>query len=97
MITNNSVGGIGSPVNYSDLDFLTINGISGNDTFDVRSTSAATTINTGTGINTVNVGSIAPVNGGIVDGIQGALTIVGNGSDVLNIDDTGSVADKVGA
>ncbi len=97
VITNNSVGGIGSPVNYSDLDFLTINGISGNDTFNVRSTSAATTLNTGTGINTVNLGSIAPVNGGIVDGIQGALTIVGNGSDVLNIDDTGSVADKVGA
>src|SRR5206468_12243070 len=62
----------------------------------VRSTSAATTLNTGTGINTINVGSTSPVNGGMVDGIQGALTIVGNGKDVLNIDDTGSVTDKTG-
>ena len=97
VITNNSVGGVGSPVSYSDLDVLIVNGISGNDTFNVRSTSAATTLNTGTGMNTINVGSTAPVTGGIVDGIQGAVTIVGYGNDVLNIDDTGSVLDNVGA
>jgi hypothetical protein len=96
VITNSFVGGIGSPVNYSDLDFLIVNGISGNDTFNVRSTSAATILDTGTGFNTINVGSIAPVTGGILDGIQGALAIVGNGNDILNIDDTGSVTGKTG-
>jgi hypothetical protein len=98
VITNSTVGGVGAPVIYSSLDSLVVNGISGNDTFNVRSTSTgtSTTLNTGTGLNTINVGSTAPVPGGIVDGIQGALIVAGNGNDVLNIDDSGSVTGKIG-
>ena len=48
----------------------------------------------GTDGNTVNVSSMAPTAGGIVDNIQGALTILGNGLDTLNVDDTGSTIAK---
>jgi hypothetical protein len=46
--------------------------------------------------NTFNVGSKAPASGGIVDNIQGALTIVGDsgGTATLNVDDTGSKSAK---
>ena len=37
-----------------------------------------------------------PLTGGIVDNIQGALIVTGDGNDVLNVDDTGSAAAKTG-
>ena len=57
-----------------------------------------TTVYTGGGVNTVNVGSIQPPtpNNGILDNVQGPLTIVGSGADTLNVDDTGSTASKNG-
>ena len=88
--------GLGTGINYSAVETLKINLGSGDDTFNVQSTSAATTLNTGAGANVVNVGSLSPDVGGIVDNIQGALTITGNGSDTLNVDDTGSEGDKTG-
>jgi len=36
------------------------------------------------------------MTGGIVDHIQGAVTITGNTFDVMNVDDTGSTAAKIG-
>ncbi len=55
-------------------------------------------MNTGGGsnLNVVNVGSQQPAQGGVVDHIQGALTVFGNGSDTLNVDDTGSTIAKSG-
>jgi hypothetical protein len=44
--------------------------------------------------NTFNVGSEEPMTGGIVDSIQGALTVAGNGADTMNVDDTGATAGK---
>ena len=34
-----------------------------------------------------SIGSQQPLTGGIVDAIQGALTIQGDGSDTVNVDD----------
>ena len=80
----------------ADSGLTYINAQGGNDTINIQSTSAVTNVNTGAGTNTVNVGSLAPTTGGIVDNIQGALIIVGSGSDTLNIDDTGSAGSKTG-
>src|SRR5205807_3754961 len=58
---------------------------------------AITTVNGGPANDTLNVGSLMPVIGGIVDGIVGPLPLIGNaGFDVLNVDDTGSTVDKTG-
>jgi len=95
-ITNSFVGGVGAPIDFAGITSLFVNGIAGNDTFNVLSTGPATTINTGSGSSTINVGSTAPVLGGKVNGIQGALTIVGSGHDTLNIDDSGDSATETG-
>ena len=62
-----------------------INGGVDSDTISLTNVVAGTvtTVTTGGGVNTVNVGSIPPPvpNGGDVDKIQGPLTIVGNGTD----------------
>src|SRR5262249_44404538 len=39
---------------------------------------------------------LQPATGGILDNIQGALTIIGNGADTMNVDDTGSTTAKTG-
>src|SRR5262249_8762193 len=65
----------------------------------IRSTSPATTLNTGSGTNTINVGSqagAAPAAPGILDNIQGVLTVQGSGNDTMNVDDTGSSGPKAG-
>ena len=49
--------------------------------------------------NTFNVGSTAgtlPPTPGIVDNVKGPLVIVGSGGDTMNVDDTGSTAQKSG-
>jgi hypothetical protein len=76
----------------------TVNSGTGSDVVNVQATSSPTIVNTGggTNTNTVNVGSKEPATGGIVDNIQGALTVVGDGTDTLNVDDTGSTAQKSG-
>ncbi|HWE93969.1 MAG TPA: hypothetical protein VG269_08405 [Tepidisphaeraceae bacterium] len=66
----------------------------GNDTVYVQTTGGATNVNTGSGTNTVLVGSLAPAAGGILDGIAGALTVVGSGLDTLTLDDTGTSSTK---
>ena len=73
-----------------------INTGAGSDIANVRTTAGPTTINTSAGTNTVNVGSVAPASGGVVDGIQGTLTILGSGSDTLSVDDTASAGPKTG-
>src|SRR5581483_8685767 len=100
-LTNNSLTGLGMGdcgITYCGLSALNINLGCGNDTMNVQSTycGTVTTINTGNGANTINVGSVAPDTGGIVDCIQGSLIIVGSGCDTLNVDDTGSWTNKTG-
>jgi hypothetical protein len=95
VITSSTVGGVGTTLGYSNIDNLTVDGLNGNDTFNVLSTGNATTLITGAGLNTVNIGSLAPtMTNGTIAGIQGALTVIGNGNDVLNVDNTGSVTDQ---
>ena len=90
--------GLGNGINYCSVETLNINLGSGNDMFNVQSTNVitVTTLNTGAGANTINVGSLEPTLGGIVDNIQGALIIQGSGTDTLNVDDTGSTTGKTG-
>ncbi len=74
----------------------TLNGQGGSNTFSVLAIHAPLTINGGTGPNAVNVGSITPFNNGLVDNIQSTLTVIGSGSDTLDVDDTGSNAARTG-
>ncbi len=73
-----------------------VNSGTGADTVNVQATTGPVTVNTGGGanLNVVNVGSKEPITGGIVDYIQGALTVAGNGADTMNVDDTGSTTAK---
>jgi hypothetical protein len=77
-------------VNYSNVRAVNLFGAGG--TYDVQSTdaSAPVTINTGLGLNTVNIGS-DPVNlpQSILDPIQGAVTVNGAGNTTLNFNDKG--------
>src|SRR5260221_184593 len=60
------------------------------DTIKVQTIDAATTVNAGADVDTVNVGSLEPAIGGTVNAINALLTINGNdGADTLNVDDTG--------
>lgn len=100
-LTSTTLTGLGmgtSGIVYSGIAALNINLGFGNDGFNIRSTNAATAtvLNTGAGSNTVNIGSLAPLTGGVVDNIFGALSVVGNGTDTLNVDDSGSTANKTG-
>src|SRR6185437_16964363 len=47
--------------------------------------------------NTFNVSSLAPAIGGVLDGIAGALVLVGTGADTLNVDDSGSKVARTGS
>ncbi len=101
-LTSTNLSGLGmgvAGITYSGLASLNIYLGLGNDTFNVLSNAAMTvsTINTGGGVNTVNVGSNAPATGGVVAHIQGYLIIVGNGADTLNVDDTGDTVGQTGS
>ena len=70
-----------------------------NDTINIRSTGGLTTVNTSEGAtSTINVGSLSPSAGGMVNGLQGTLAVVDgeSSSDTLNVDDTGSTGAKSG-
>jgi hypothetical protein len=73
-----------------------LNGNDGNDSYAVRAIHAPVTIGAGTGTNTIDVGSLAPSAGGTLDGIQGALTVVGSGQDAMIVDDAGRLAPTTG-
>jgi hypothetical protein len=76
---------ITASVNYSGLASLTINGGTGGNTFNVESTAAgtATTVNAGAGNALVEVSPQAEN----LDNLQGPLTVHGNGSDALVVND----------
>ncbi|HEX8915596.1 MAG TPA: hypothetical protein VF796_24800, partial [Humisphaera sp.] len=73
----------------------TVDTAAGNDLVNVRGTSGPTAVVTGTGTNTVNVGSTQPDSRGpagkpgVLQGVKAALSITGGGADTLNLDDAG--------
>jgi acrosin len=75
-------------VNNSQSPHTIIFGGNGNDTFNVRKTTGALTVNAGSSNDVVNVGSTANT----LDPIQGAVTVDGGtgGTDTLNVNDQGS-------
>ncbi len=83
-----------STISFANVAQLTINGGSSGNIFNVRSTtqSTTTTVNTGPGGDTVNVGSAA----NFLDGIQGPLNVNGRGSNTtLNVIDQQATANEV--
>ena len=77
---------------------LTVNGNTGDDTINVQSIGATAAINSGSGSDTINVSSDAPLNTGVLTGLNATLTVDGNGggTDTLNISESGSgVADTI--
>ncbi|HEX8913633.1 MAG TPA: hypothetical protein VF796_14840, partial [Humisphaera sp.] len=68
----------------------------GDDAVAVRATGGPTTVDTGTGSHAVVVGSLAPAAGGVLADIDGELTILGNGTDALTLDDSGNAAGGTG-
>ena len=98
---NPNTSGTGSVISISGVINTTVEEVDGGVLNDVISltnvvSQATATVNTVVGTNVVNVGSVDPFNGGVVDGVQGVLLINGAGDDTLNVDDTGSTIAKVG-
>ncbi len=88
--------GMGAGVTFLAVDVMNVYLGPGNDRLNIQSTNSrtVTTIRTGAGVNTVNIGSLMPTGGGNVEGIQGVLTLIGGGNDTLNVDDTGAMTDQ---
>jgi hypothetical protein len=91
--------GMGSGVTFAGINFMNLTLGSGNDIVDIQAVNALTVtdISTGTGADILNVGSLEPLAGGLLSGIQGALTINGKGSDIMNLDDTGDASSQTGS
>jgi hypothetical protein len=83
----------------NDAGPTTIDTGAGNDTVNVRAISATTSVDHGgvTGVDTFNVGSVAPAGGGVLDQLLVTLGITGGGGDALNVDDSGSVSAETGS
>jgi hypothetical protein len=84
---------------FSMFNCLIINGGGGNDTINIRNIPAnvmASVTHPATGVDVINVGTMAPGLGGDLTGIQGPLTITGLGKDTLNLDSTTSTSPKSG-
>ncbi|HZV34624.1 MAG TPA: hypothetical protein VFB72_08645, partial [Verrucomicrobiae bacterium] len=76
-ITNSTVGITSADtVTYNGMTAVIVDGTGGNDTFDVQGINTPTTINTGPGVNTVDVSFNA---------IYALLNVNGNGSDIMNV------------
>jgi hypothetical protein len=77
-------------ITFGTVSSLTLNAGSGGNTINIQGTAASTSVavNTGTGTNTTNAGSAA----NMLAGVQSALTVTGQGTDTLNINDQGTAA-----
>jgi hypothetical protein len=58
--------------------------------------SSSVDINLSAGTNTINIGGKEPSTGGVLSTIKGSVNVTGNGSDILNIDDSGSTVTQTG-
>lgn len=95
-ITLNGLGNTLTIVSTNVGTPVTVNTGAGNDTVNVRTTDSSVILNLGAGVDVVIVGSLAPVSGGVLNGITSALTVNGSGNDTLNVDDSGSATNKTG-
>jgi hypothetical protein len=85
--TSPAAGTRTATIEYHNTQTLTLNGGTGNNTYDVLSTGmpTSTNINTGAGNDAINVGSDSPK---VLDTIQGALIVTGTGgNDTLTLND----------
>src|SRR5262249_38546063 len=87
------VGASPVTISYSDIQALNLNSVpanqGGNDTFNVTSTTAATTIDGGTGHAALNVSATVAPDGSPV--LNAPLTFVGGSGDTrINVSDNGS-------
>jgi len=101
IVLSNQIKAGGQQINYSGVGVLNINGTVTGTNYYIRSTHASTATNIlAFGANNVfTVGSnagVTPSAASSLDGILGALTITGTGSDTLNLDDTASTVAKTG-
>jgi hypothetical protein len=97
VVTNSS----NDVINLSRLDTTptTVRTNGRNTTVNVRAINAPMAIQSAGGSDLIKVGSTAGQTGnppGMVNTIQAALTVTGNGTDTLNVDDTGSTVAKTG-
>lgn len=75
----------------------TINTGPGMDTVNIQTVSGPIAVSGGDDDDKVNVGSLAPATGGVVDGINALLTVMGDaGRDSLNVDDSGDTTSNNG-
>ena len=83
--------GAGGSITYGTVETLNIDLGTGDDKFRILSTHAGqTNLNTGPGIDEINVGSNAPAANGDVNAIVGPVDIDGDTEfDTLTVDDTG--------
>lgn len=90
--------GMGAGITYTGISSVNVTLGRGQAELNIQSTNAATVtyVNTGAGADTVNIGSLEPQSGGLLSGIQGALTVAGDGSDTMNVDDTGDTLAQSG-
>ncbi|HRI80895.1 MAG TPA: hypothetical protein PLF88_00510, partial [Opitutaceae bacterium] len=93
---NLGAGGDTFTIASTSAGVTNLNANDGNDTINVRATTGATNINTGAGTNVVNAGSLTPATNGNVNAIAGLVTVTGDGTDTLNVDDTGDGAANTG-
>ncbi|TVS20405.1 MAG: calcium-binding protein, partial [Planctomycetaceae bacterium] len=68
----------------------------GDDWVNVQASSGQTDIATGKGDDVIYFGSLAPLGGGLLDGIGSVDLDAGDGLDVVRFDDSGNTADKTG-
>ncbi len=85
----NTVRGASSSVGSIGIDLG-----DGDDTADVQSVNAPTSLTGGSGTNTVNVSSNAPTNTGNLNGINADLTVTASngGTDTLNVSNFGATS-----
>ncbi|HEX8911732.1 MAG TPA: hypothetical protein VF796_05190, partial [Humisphaera sp.] len=88
--TVNANGGNDTSTIASLAGTATVNTGAGDDAVNVRSTAAELAVDTGTGNDVVTVGGAAA--GGTTAGVTKALTVAGNGSAALVLDDSGNAS-----
>jgi hypothetical protein len=90
-LTSSTITGLGMAggISYTGVASVNVNLGSGNDIFNIQSTSAATTVNGGAAYDVFNVGTLAPASGGYLSQLSGTLDLTGapGGTATMVIDD----------
>ena len=100
-LTDTTITGLGMAegIVYAGLEELRVNFGNGDNTINIRSVAAGSTMTlaTGDGNDTFNVSSDAPTNLGNLDGIRGDLVLAGGGGvNTLNVSDRSNTTGRTG-